>query len=73
MNSSVVAIIVPDPDIFVDWCQSKEVMGNYEKLCKNPRVNNLVLDDIIDLGKERGLFSFELVNVHQLSSKTMFI
>ena len=64
LKSSLVAIVVPDPDTFVNWCASNGEKGTYDDLCCNEKVNKLVLDDMVKVGKSRGLKSFELVSYY---------
>jgi len=60
LKSSLVCVVVPDPETFVNWCASNGVNGTYDELCTNDKVNKLVLDDMCKVGKSRGLKSFEL-------------
>ena len=62
LRSTLVGIVVPDPETLVTWCSGKGIKGNYEDLLTNVKVNQLLLDDICAVGKEKGLKSFELVS-----------
>lgn len=44
----------------------KLLKGTLTVLCNNPEVKHLILNDMISLGKESGLKSFEQVNYNQL-------
>ncbi|XP_024130954.1 long-chain-fatty-acid--CoA ligase 1 [Oryzias melastigma] len=61
LQSYLVGIVVPDPEVFIDWCKERGFMGSYEELCQNPDVKNAVLEDMRRVGKEAGLKSFEQV------------
>uniref|UniRef100_A0A8C1JVG6 Arachidonate--CoA ligase n=1 Tax=Cyprinus carpio TaxID=7962 RepID=A0A8C1JVG6_CYPCA len=60
LQACLVAIIVPDPDFLPGWAKKRGIEGSYEKLCKN-KVKKAILEDIVKLGKESGLKSFEQV------------
>ncbi|KAG7461827.1 hypothetical protein MATL_G00195190 [Megalops atlanticus] len=61
LQACLVAIIVPDPDFLPGWAKKKGLLGSYEELCKNQDVKKHILEDILKLGKEAGLKSFEQV------------
>ncbi|KAK1787060.1 hypothetical protein P4O66_017439 [Electrophorus voltai] len=60
-QSCVVGIVVPDPEVFVDWARERGIVGSYEELCQNSDVKSAVLEDMVAMGKEAGLKSFEQV------------
>uniref|UniRef100_A0A8C2G568 Long-chain-fatty-acid--CoA ligase n=1 Tax=Cyprinus carpio TaxID=7962 RepID=A0A8C2G568_CYPCA len=60
LQACLVAIIVPDPDFLPGWAKKRGIEGSYEELCKN-KVKKAILEDIVKLGKESGLKSFEQV------------
>ncbi|XP_026867015.2 long-chain-fatty-acid--CoA ligase 1 [Electrophorus electricus] len=61
LQSCVVGIVVPDPEVFVDWARERGIVGSYEELCQNSDVKSAVLEDMVAMGKEAGLKSFEQV------------
>ncbi|XP_051505874.1 long-chain-fatty-acid--CoA ligase 1-like [Myxocyprinus asiaticus] len=61
LQACLVAIIVPDPDFLPGWAKKRGIEGTYEELCKNKDVKKAILEDILKLGKESGLKSFEQV------------
>uniref|UniRef100_A0A4W3JAT0 Arachidonate--CoA ligase n=1 Tax=Callorhinchus milii TaxID=7868 RepID=A0A4W3JAT0_CALMI len=61
LQACLVGIVVPDPETFSEWAQKTGVRGAYEELCKNQKVKQAVLEDMVALGKESGLKSFEQV------------
>uniref|UniRef100_A0A3B4ACQ4 Arachidonate--CoA ligase n=1 Tax=Periophthalmus magnuspinnatus TaxID=409849 RepID=A0A3B4ACQ4_9GOBI len=61
LESHLVGIVVPDPEVFVDWAKERGFVGSYQELCQNPDVKNAVLEDMKAVGKEAGLKSFEQV------------
>uniref|UniRef100_A0A8C1W9G8 Arachidonate--CoA ligase n=1 Tax=Cyprinus carpio TaxID=7962 RepID=A0A8C1W9G8_CYPCA len=58
LQSCLVGIIVPDPEVLPSWAQKKGFGGCYEELCGNKKA---ILDDMVRLGKASGLHSFEQV------------
>lgn len=61
LRSSLVAVVVPDPDVFPSFAAKLGVKGSLEELCQNQVVKKAILEDLQRLGKESGLKSFEQV------------
>ncbi|KAG8592113.1 hypothetical protein GDO81_000411 [Engystomops pustulosus] len=61
LQAFLVAIVVPDPDNVINWAKKKKFNFSYEELCKNKDFKNVVLEDLLKLGKEAGLKTFEQV------------
>uniref|UniRef100_A0A8C6L564 Long-chain-fatty-acid--CoA ligase n=1 Tax=Nothobranchius furzeri TaxID=105023 RepID=A0A8C6L564_NOTFU len=61
LQACLVGIVVPDPDFLPMWAKRKGLEGSYSELCKNKDVKGAILEDILALGKEAGLKSFEQV------------
>ncbi|XP_067858332.1 long-chain-fatty-acid--CoA ligase 5 [Heptranchias perlo] len=61
LQSHLVGIVVPDPEVLPEFAASKGFKGSYQELCKNLAVKKLILEDMVKLGKEAGLKSFEQV------------
>lgn len=57
----MVAIVVPDVEVVKTWAVENNIPGTLTVLCNHPEVKNLILNDMIALGKEFGLKSFEQV------------
>ncbi|XWS58192.1 hypothetical protein CRYUN_Cryun08bG0013600 [Craigia yunnanensis] len=60
LNSSLVAIVVVEPDVLRDWAASEGIQ--YEdlgQLCNDPRVRNAVLAEMDNVGREAQLRGFE--------------
>eukprot|EP00064_Thunnus_orientalis_P006755 superscaffoldBa00000719_g6773 len=36
LQSYLIGIVVPDPEVFVDWAKERGFVGSYEELCQNP-------------------------------------
>ncbi|XP_041088297.1 long-chain-fatty-acid--CoA ligase 6-like isoform X1 [Polyodon spathula] len=61
LQSHLIGIVVPDPEVFPGWAQEKGIVGSYDELCSNQEVKEAILEDMTRLGKEAGLKSFEQV------------
>lgn len=62
LQACLVAVVVPDPDFLSGWTKRKlGLQGSYEELCGKAEVKAAILEDILRLGKEGGLKSFEQV------------
>ncbi|KFV78119.1 Long-chain-fatty-acid--CoA ligase 5 [Struthio camelus australis] len=61
LRSFLVGIVVPDPETLPEFAAKLGIKGSYEDVCKNPAVKKAILEDIVKLGKEAGLKSFEQV------------
>uniref|UniRef100_A0A7N8XX28 Long-chain-fatty-acid--CoA ligase n=1 Tax=Mastacembelus armatus TaxID=205130 RepID=A0A7N8XX28_9TELE len=62
LQACLVAVVVPDPDFLSGWTKrTLGVQGSYQKLCDREDVKMAILDDMLRLGKEGGLKSFEQV------------
>ncbi|KAM9425795.1 long-chain-fatty-acid--CoA ligase 5 [Pholidichthys leucotaenia] len=65
LQSCLVAIIVPDPDVLPGFAKNLGFQGSFEELCKIPEIKRAIISDMTKLGKEAGLKSFEQVkDVH---------
>uniref|UniRef100_A0A7M4EXN0 long-chain-fatty-acid--CoA ligase n=1 Tax=Crocodylus porosus TaxID=8502 RepID=A0A7M4EXN0_CROPO len=61
LRCSVVGIVIPDPETLEGFARKLGIKGSYEEICKNLEVKNAILEDMVKLGKEAGLKSFEQV------------
>ncbi|XP_058627737.1 long-chain-fatty-acid--CoA ligase 1a isoform X2 [Onychostoma macrolepis] len=61
LQACLVGIVVPDPDFLPAWAKKRGIEGSYTEMCKCKELKNAILEDIIRLGKEAGLKSFEQV------------
>ncbi|NXU36593.1 ACSL1 ligase, partial [Drymodes brunneopygia] len=61
LQAFLVAIVVPDPDTLHNWAKKKGLEGSYQELCRNKDVKKYILEDMLRIGKEAGLKSFEQV------------
>ncbi|KAF1439155.1 ACSL5 ligase, partial [Pygoscelis papua] len=61
LRSFLIGIVVPDPETLPVFAAKLGIKGSYEDVCKNPAVKKAILEDMVRLGKEAGLKSFEQV------------
>nr|XP_046233496.1 long-chain-fatty-acid--CoA ligase 5 [Scatophagus argus]XP_046233498.1 long-chain-fatty-acid--CoA ligase 5 [Scatophagus argus] len=61
LQSCLVAIVVPDPEVLPGFAKNLGCQGSIEELCKNTEIKKAILSDMTKLGKEAGLKSFEQV------------
>uniref|UniRef100_A0A8C5JYP5 Long-chain-fatty-acid--CoA ligase n=1 Tax=Jaculus jaculus TaxID=51337 RepID=A0A8C5JYP5_JACJA len=66
LRSSLVGVVVPDPDVLPSFAAKHGIKGTFKELCENQTVREAILEDIQKIGKEGGLKSFEQV-------KTIFV
>ncbi|KAM9741045.1 long-chain-fatty-acid--CoA ligase 1-like isoform 2-T4 [Menidia menidia] len=62
LQAHLIAVVVPDPDFLSSWTKrTLGLQGSYEELCSKADVKVAILEDMLRLGKEGGLKSFEQV------------
>ncbi|KAM6185556.1 long-chain-fatty-acid--CoA ligase 5 [Rhynchocyon petersi] len=61
LRSSLVGIVVPDPDVLPLFAAKLGIKGSLEELCQNQVMKDAILEDLQKIGKEGGLKSFEQV------------
>ncbi|NXD16142.1 ACSL5 ligase, partial [Nothocercus nigrocapillus] len=61
LRSSLIGVVVPDPETLPDFAAKLGIKGSYEDLCKNPALKKAVLEDLVKVGRQAGLKSFEQV------------
>ncbi|KFQ71130.1 Long-chain-fatty-acid--CoA ligase 1 [Phaethon lepturus] len=61
LQAFLVAVVVPDPETLCSWAKKKGFEGSYEELCKTKDLKKHILEDMLRIGKESGLKSFEQV------------
>lgn len=59
LQSFAIAIGSANPETLPAFAAKMDVKGTFEEICKNEKVKKGVLDDLIKIGKEAGLKTFE--------------
>uniref|UniRef100_A0A8C0FTN3 Arachidonate--CoA ligase n=1 Tax=Bubo bubo TaxID=30461 RepID=A0A8C0FTN3_BUBBB len=65
LQAFLVGIVVPDSEVMPGWAKKRGFDGTYAELCKN-KVS--IMEDMVRLGKESGLHSFEQVKAIYIHS-----
>ncbi|XP_043369522.1 long-chain-fatty-acid--CoA ligase 1 isoform X3 [Dermochelys coriacea] len=73
LQAFLIAIVVPDAETLSNWAKKKGFEGSYEELCKNKDLKKHILEDMLKVGKESGLKSFEQVKGIALSMETFSV
>jgi len=68
LQSTLVAIVVPDVETAVPYAKSNGIEGGLEGLCKNAAFQKKLLTELNALGKAGGLKGFELIKALRLES-----
>lgn len=71
LQSSLVAIVVPDEDVVRGWAETNAPTlskGTFDALCKSDLLKSVVLSDIKELSTKSMLHSFEVVKAIHLES-----
>uniref|UniRef100_A0A3P8UX74 Long-chain-fatty-acid--CoA ligase n=1 Tax=Cynoglossus semilaevis TaxID=244447 RepID=A0A3P8UX74_CYNSE len=69
LQACLVGIVVTDPDFLPIWAKSKGIEGSYSELCKKKEVKDAILQELLQLGKDAGLKTFEQVRDIALHSE----
>uniref|UniRef100_A0A452I1T4 Long-chain-fatty-acid--CoA ligase n=2 Tax=Gopherus agassizii TaxID=38772 RepID=A0A452I1T4_9SAUR len=73
LQAFLIAIVVPNAETLSNWAKKKGFEGSYEELCKNKDLKKHILEDMLKVGKESGLKSFEQVKGIALSTEMFSI
>uniref|UniRef100_A0A8C5JHC5 Arachidonate--CoA ligase n=1 Tax=Junco hyemalis TaxID=40217 RepID=A0A8C5JHC5_JUNHY len=65
LQAFLVGIVVPDSEVMPGWAKKRGFEGTYAELCKNKQA---IMEDMVRLGKESGLHSFEQVKAIYIHS-----
>ncbi|XP_022348854.1 long-chain-fatty-acid--CoA ligase 6 isoform X2 [Enhydra lutris kenyoni] len=68
LKAFLVGIVVPDPEVMPSWAQKRGIEGSYAELCANKELKKAILEDMVRLGKQSGLHSFEQVKAIYIHS-----
>uniref|UniRef100_F6YMF2 Long-chain-fatty-acid--CoA ligase n=1 Tax=Xenopus tropicalis TaxID=8364 RepID=F6YMF2_XENTR len=73
LKSCLVGIIIPDPEVLPDFAAKLGLKASYDDLCANKAVKEAILEDLVKLGKQAGLKSFEQVKDIHVHSEMMTV
>ncbi|MEE6486882.1 hypothetical protein FKM82_014721 [Ascaphus truei] len=73
LQSCLVGVVIPDPEVLPELAAKLGQKGSYEELCKNPAVKKAIIADMVKLGKQAGLNSFEQVKDIHVHSEMLTV
>ncbi|KAM7388991.1 hypothetical protein PAMP_022992 [Pampus punctatissimus] len=74
LPACLVAVVVPDHEFLPGWTKKNlGLKGSYEELCGRAEVKAAILEDMVRLGKEGGLKSFEQVKAIYIHTEVFSI
>eukprot|EP01126_Amoeba_proteus_P025837 TRINITY_DN2567_c0_g2_i2.p1 TRINITY_DN2567_c0_g2~~TRINITY_DN2567_c0_g2_i2.p1 ORF type:complete len:137 (-),score=24.57 TRINITY_DN2567_c0_g2_i2:77-487(-) len=73
IKSSLIAIVVPDPEVLLAWGVQNKKSSDLTLLCVDPEINKLVLEDMNTVGKANKLRGFELLKAIHLEPRPFTI
>ncbi|XP_075712558.1 long-chain-fatty-acid--CoA ligase 6 isoform X2 [Rhinoderma darwinii] len=71
LQAFLVGVVVPDTEVMPGWAKKKGFEGTFAELCNNLELKKAIMADMVRLGKESGLHSFEQVKAIHIH-KEMF-
>ncbi|KNC97623.1 uncharacterized protein SPPG_07091 [Spizellomyces punctatus DAOM BR117] len=73
LQSTLVVIVIPDPEAFLPWAKTQGFDGTLEDACNDERIRKAVLTDITTIGKKSGLHTFEIPKALYLTPEAMTV
>ncbi|KAM8923821.1 long-chain-fatty-acid--CoA ligase 5 [Pelodytes ibericus] len=73
LRACLVGVVIPDPEVLPDFSGKLGIKGPYEELCNNTVVKKAILEDMIKVGKQAGLKSFEQVKDIHVHSEMLSV
>ncbi|XP_063818636.1 long-chain-fatty-acid--CoA ligase 5 isoform X2 [Pseudophryne corroboree] len=61
LRSCLVGVVIPDPEVLPEFAAKLGVRGSFDELCIHNAVKKAILEDLIKVGKQASLKSFEQV------------
>ncbi|XP_015673745.1 long-chain-fatty-acid--CoA ligase 6 isoform X1 [Protobothrops mucrosquamatus] len=69
LQAFLVGIVVPDAEVMPGWATKRGFDGTFTELCNNTKLKDAIMEDMVQLGKESGLYSFEQVKAVYIHSE----
>uniref|UniRef100_A0A8C6XNA8 Long-chain-fatty-acid--CoA ligase n=1 Tax=Naja naja TaxID=35670 RepID=A0A8C6XNA8_NAJNA len=69
LQAFLVGIVVPDAEVMPGWAKKRGFHGTFTELCSNEELKHAIMEDMVQLGKESGLHSFEQVKAISIHSE----
>ncbi|KAK1419153.1 hypothetical protein QVD17_28312 [Tagetes erecta] len=65
-ESSLVAIVNPNKQAIEHYAETHHISGDFDSLCENPKIKEYMLGELVRVGKDKKLKSYELVKAVHL-------
>ena len=62
-KSNIVGVVVPEEPVLFEWARDNNVEQDMKKLCMNPEVKKLIMNDLEKQANSGGLKGFEKVKL----------
>ncbi|KAM6475121.1 long-chain-fatty-acid--CoA ligase 6 isoform 1-T4 [Liasis olivaceus] len=69
LQAFLVGIVVLDAEVMPGWAKKRGFDGPFAELCNNAELEKAIMEDMVHLGKESGLHSFEQVKAIYIHSE----
>ncbi|XP_025024245.1 long-chain-fatty-acid--CoA ligase 6 [Python bivittatus] len=69
LQAFLVGIVVLDAEVMPGWAKKRGFDGTFAELCNNAELEKAIMEDMVHLGKESGLHSFEQVKAIYIHSE----
>uniref|UniRef100_A0A670Y016 Arachidonate--CoA ligase n=1 Tax=Pseudonaja textilis TaxID=8673 RepID=A0A670Y016_PSETE len=69
LQAFLVGVVVPDAEVMPGWAKKRGFHGTFTDLCNNEELKHAIMEDMVQLGKESGLHSFEQVKAVSIHSE----
>uniref|UniRef100_A0A6I8SPM5 Long-chain-fatty-acid--CoA ligase n=1 Tax=Xenopus tropicalis TaxID=8364 RepID=A0A6I8SPM5_XENTR len=73
LQAFLVGIVVPDAEVMPAWAKKKGFDESFMELCNNLDLKKAIMEDLLRLGKESGLHSFEQVKAIHIHTEMFSI
>ena len=58
LESTLVAVAVPNEPALLEWAQTNGEEGDFATLCKNPKSQDFILSELNAMGRRKGVCAF---------------
>lgn len=65
-ESCLIAVANPNKQAVEHYAESRNISGDFESLCENPKIKEYILGELVRIGKEKKLKGFEFVKAVHL-------
>jgi long-chain acyl-CoA synthetase len=69
LQSYLVAVIVPDVELFMPWATKHNFTGTFQEIITKPEVTKAVLNELTEFGRANDLKGFEIARTIYMDSE----